>query len=555
MSSRPWIFTLPGLQIDEIREEKGCISVQAHSLSRTAACPSCKHRSDRVHSYYLFPKGKRRTLKDLPLADHTVQLQLTVRRFRCLNSTCPRKTFVESLGPLALKHAQRTQRFASASTALGMALGGEAGQRAASKLHLPTSPDTLLRMILRVPVEPAGKTFRIIGIDDWAYRRRTSYGTLIVDLEQHRPVDLLSDRSAETVAVWLKQHPEIQIVTRDRSTEYARGISLGAPQAQQVADRWHFLKNLTEVLERILSRLRTELSHVVARQSESDAPVVRRIEIHAKNEHLARMARREQRKARYEQVRALAAQGVNQRAIAHQLRISRTTICKFVKAENFPEMAPHSRDSGLTPFEPYLHTRWNEGCRNALQLWREVCARGYGGTRRQVTKWVCRQREVPRRFSNVNQRQPVATDTTLAPSQMNSNATVTLPSAKRLAWLLVKIPEKLDARETVLLGELQHHPVVARCHVLAQQFTTIVRNRVPQKLPGWLKACGDSGIPEFASFVDGLKNDLSAIRAALTLDWSNGQLEGQVNRLKLIKRQMYGRANFKLLRIRVMARI
>jgi transposase len=532
-----------------MREEQGCIYIQAQSLTLTEACPSCKHKADRIHSYY------QRTLKDLPIADQTVQLHLTVRRFRCLNPCCPRKTFAESLGPLALKHAQRTQRFTSASTALGLALSGEAGQRAASQLHLPASPDTLLRMIRRVPIEADARTFRVIGIDDWAYRRSTSYGTLIVDLEQHRPVDLLSDRSAETVAVWLKQHPEIQIVTRDRSTEYARGISLGAPEAQQVADRWHLLKNLTEVLERILSTLRTELSHFVARQSESDAPVVRRIEIRAKNEPLARMARREQRKARYEQVRALAAQGVNQRAIAHQLRISRTTIRKFVKAENFPEMAPHSRDSGLTPFEPYLHTRWKEGCRNALQLWREVCVRGYGGTRRQVTKWVCRRREVPRRFSNVNQRQPDPTDTTLAPSQMNSNVTVTLPSAKRLAWLLVKVPEKLDARETVLLGVLQQQPVVASCHVLAQQFATMVRNRVPQKLPGWLKACGDSGIPEFASFVDGLKNDLSAIRAALTLEWSNGQLEGQVNRLKLIKRQMYGRAKFDLLRIRVLARI
>src|SRR5437899_1415103 len=137
MSSRPWTFTLAGFKIDEIREEQGCLYVQAQSLTPTAACPSCKHKSDRIHSYY------QRTLKDLPMADHIVQLHLTVRRFCCLNPTCARKTFVESLGLLALKHAQRTQRFTTASTALGLALGGEAGQRTASKLQLPTSPDTL----------------------------------------------------------------------------------------------------------------------------------------------------------------------------------------------------------------------------------------------------------------------------------------------------------------------------------------------------------------------------------------------------------------------------
>ena len=295
------------------------------------------------------------------------------------------------------------------------------------------------------PWRSAVSRFRVIGIDDWAFKRNRSYGTLIVDLENHRAIEVLSDRSAEGVATWLQQHPEVQIVARDRSTEFARGINLGAPQAKQIADRWHLLKNLTEVLERILSNVRADLSRFVARQSESNAPVVRRSEIRSKNEPMARRARREQRKARYEQVRALAAQGMTERAIAQQLHMSRNTIRKFVKAATFPEMAPHSRGSRLTPFEPYLHRRWKEGCRNALQLWREVYAQGYGGTRRQVTKWVCRRREVPRRFSNVNQRRPEPTNTTLAPSQMHSHATLTVPSAKRLAWLLVKVPEKLDS--------------------------------------------------------------------------------------------------------------
>lgn len=324
MSSRPWTFTLPGFQIDEIREEQGCISVQAQSLTQTAACPTCKHKFDRIHSYY------ERTLKDLPVANHTVQLRLTVRRFRCLVPHCPRKTFVESLGILALKHAQRTQRFTSATAALGMALGGEAGQRTASRLHLPTSPDTLLRIVRHAPIEVTGNIFRVIGIDDWAFKRSTSYGTLIVDLKQHRPVELLPDRTAEMVAAWLKHHPEIQIVTRDRSTEYIRGIALGAPQAQQVADRWHLLKNMTELLERLLANLRSELSRLLAQFSSQQEPVVRRIEKRSKNEQLLRAARRAKRMARYEQVRALSAQGVKIKQIAQRLKMSRMTVRQFV---------------------------------------------------------------------------------------------------------------------------------------------------------------------------------------------------------------------------------
>jgi transposase len=547
MSSRPWTFTLAGFKINEIREEHGCLHVQAASITQSKPCPSCTKVSVRVHSYY------HRTLKDLPVADYTVQLDLTVPRFRCLNPKCTQKTFVEPLTGLALKHAQRTQRFTCCGTALGMALGGEAGQRVASKLHLPLSADTLLRMIRQQPLDVGASASRVIGIDDWAFKRSTSYGTLIVDLEQHRPIELLSERTSGTVAAWLKQHPEIEIVTRDRSTEFARGISLGAPQAKQVADRWHLLKNLNEVLERILANVRTELNQLPPLSHDANEPVIRRLEKRSKNERMARAARRENRLRRYEEVRGLHADGVSIKRIAERLKLSRTTVRKFVKAKTYPEIAPHSRAGALTRFEPYLCQRWKEGCRNALQLWREVCAQGYRGTHRQVSKWVGMRREEPRSHSDIRKRRPVPTPMATSPPQAMSISPTTLPSAKRLAWLLVKDQEQLDEKEQLLLQYVLQHPVVAKCHVMAHQFIRMVRQRLSKELAVWLKACLASKIVEFASFADGLESDIAAVRAALEMDWSNGQLEGQVNRLKLIKRQMYGRANFDLLRIRVLS--
>ncbi len=547
MSYRPWTFSLPGFKINEIRKDQGCIHIQAQSLTNTAYCPSCHHGSDRLHSYY------HRTLKELPIAEYIVQLHLTVQRFRCLNPKCERKTFAESLAGLALKHAQRTQRFTRSCTTLGMALGGEAGQRAASQLQLPLSADTLLRMIRCTTLETAASTFQVIGIDDWAFKRRESYGTLIVDLERRRPIELLSDRTAETVAAWLKQHPEIQIVTRDRSTEFARAITIGAPQATQIADRWHLMKNLTELLERILSNLRSELSRLPVQVSAPNEPVVRRREKRYQNEQFARKARRENRLARYEQVRALYSKGVKIKRMAQQLKMSRMTVRKFVKAETYPEMAPHSRAGALTPFEPYLRQRWKEGCRNALQLWREVCAQGYRGTRRQVSKWVGLRREEPKRYSHMSKRHAVSKETTSLGLNATGMSQITLPSAKRLAWLLVKDHEKLAESENAMLLHVLQLPAVATCHTLGQQFTTLIRQRLSGQLAAWLKACHESAIPEFASFAGGIENDIAAVRAALAMKWSNGQLEGQVNRLKLIKRQMYGRAKFDLLRIRVLS--
>jgi transposase len=546
MPSRLWTFTLPGFKIDEIRETQGAIQVKAQSMTTRARCPSCHRVSDRVHSYY------RRSLKDLPIVDFSVQLHLTVPRFRCLNTKCQRATFAESLERLARKHAQRSQRFLCSCLTLGLALGGEAGQRAAHKLHLPVSADTLLRILRRTPLETRASTFHVIGIDDWAFKRRESYGTLIVDLEKHQPIELLADRTAETVAAWLKRHPEIRIITRDRSTEFVRGINLGAPQAKQVADRWHLLKNLTEVLERILARVRAELSKLPILHGNTDESVIRRPENRSKKEQIVRAARRQNRLTRYEQVRTLHLEGISINQIAERLKISRTTVRKFVNTETFPEMAPRGRTGALTPFEPYLLKRWKEGCRNALQLWREGCAKGYRGTTRQVSKWVRLRREEPKRYSPMSKRRP--TETTNSPTQPTGTSSLTFPSAKRLAWLLVKEQDPSDQKEYSLLKRLLQHSVVAKCHELAQQFTSMVRERQPKKLPAWLKRCHASEISEFGTFADGLANDIAAVRAALDLDWSNGQLEGQVNRLKLIKRQMYGRANFDLLRIRVLSK-
>lgn len=546
MPAQLWTFTLAGFEIDEIRETQSTIEVHAHSMTTRASCPACHRVSDRIHSYYS------RTMKDLPSVEFSMQLQLSVPRFRCLNAKCKRATFSEPLDRLAPKHAQRTRRFSDACYTLGLALGGEAGQRAAHKLHLPASADSLLRILRSTPIGTSSSIFHVIGIDDWAFKRRQTYGTLIVDLEQHQPIELLPDRTAETVAAWLKQHPEIRVVTRDRSTEFTRGINLGAPQAKQVADRWHLLKNLTEVLERILTRLRAELRKMPVLGG--NAPIIQRPENRAKSEQIARAARRRNRLTRYDQVRALHLAGVPIKQIALRLKLSHMTVRKFVHAETYPETAPRPRASALTPFEPHLLKRWQDGCRNALQLWREVCAQGYRGTNRQVSKWVGLRREEPKRYSPMSKRRRPSAAPTTAPSQPHGTAVMTLPSANRLAWLLAKEQEQLDDKERLLLKHVLQHPVAAKSHTLAQQFTTMVRQRQPRKLRPWLKTCRQSTIREFMTFADGLESDIAAVQAALQLDWSNGQLEGQVNRLKLIKRQMYGRAKFDLLRIRVLSK-
>lgn len=248
------------LELTEVVIEEAEIRLQIRSTSATGACPDCQQASQRVHSHYWRAAG------DLACAERRLQLQLAVRRFFCDNAACERKTFAERFPALLAPWARRTDRLAAQQRQVGMELGGEAGARLLAQLAMPTSADTVLRLVCRPPAE-THPTPRVLGIDDWAWRKGQSYGTILVDLEQHCPVDLLPDRTAETLEKWLREHPGVEIVSRDRALAYIDGIRRGAPAATQVADRWHLLRNLKEALERLLEQHRACLYAAAAEDS------------------------------------------------------------------------------------------------------------------------------------------------------------------------------------------------------------------------------------------------------------------------------------------------
>ena len=238
------------VRLTKVTMETDDVLLQLRTTGPTACCPRCAVPSSSVHSRY------QRHLTDLPWGTRSVRLQLTVRKFVCRNPSCRRRIFTERVPALAAAYARRTQRLATVLQAIGVALGGQAGARLTQCLGFPASRDTLLRLVRRLPL-PAVLPLVAIGVDDWAHRKRQRYGTIIVDLTDRRPVALLHDREADTLASWLRAHPGVTIIARDRLKAYMDGARAGAPQATQVADRFHLLQNLAEALDQVFSALGT----------------------------------------------------------------------------------------------------------------------------------------------------------------------------------------------------------------------------------------------------------------------------------------------------------
>ncbi|QPC81673.1 ISL3 family transposase [Phototrophicus methaneseepsis] len=352
------------------------VHISVESQSRFGYCPSCGAKTQRIHNYY------ERQLLDLPLGELAVRLRIQVKRFRCMDVLCERRTFAEKLPNLTERYSRYTKRLAEIIWHVGQVVGGRPGSQFAHKLRIQVSRHSILRM-LRHLYTSVTKPVRILGVDDWAKKRGQTYGTILVDLEDHRVIDLLPDREAQTLANWLHQHPTVAIVTRDRSTEYAIGITAGAPQALQVADRWHLLKNLTEMAQRALRDEWTQVRAAKTVPSAQRAPLPR-----AFGDETTKQLSREHRLKQYGIIQHLKHKGYGQRRIARLLGFSRGKVRSFYETDEFPERKTVSRPSQLDPYLNYLNTQMSTRKVTAKQLWQEIVEQGYPGSYGQVSKWV-----------------------------------------------------------------------------------------------------------------------------------------------------------------------
>jgi len=512
----PTLPHLAGVHVERVVGSGRVVRLEATTRAPAVACPVCGHPSSRVHSHY------ERWLADRGVGGREVSIRLRVRRFFCIAPNCPRRIFAEQVAGLTERYRRCSPGLRAMLTEVGLALGGRAGELMTRRLDAARSPRTLLRLLRALPV-PAPGALRVVGVDEFAVRRGHTYCTVLVDMDTRRPVDVLADRTSTTLAAWLEKHPGLEVICRDRAGPYAEGASSGAPQARQVADRWHLLHNLVEVVERILKRNRAALVEATPEMDTCD-PEIGPTPIEG--------ALAERTRQRHHDVHALAERGLNLTSICRALKLDPKTVNRYLRATSPEELiAPAAqRATSLERFKVYLADRFADGCTNAARLWAELQAQGYRGHRRTVRRYLNRLAN-----GTVERRRPEEF------------------TAREVRQWILRRPDRLDPDDRDRLQSIcARSPIVAATTELAQGFARLLRERRGQQLGAWVQAVEAAEIPELRAFAAGLRKDWDAVQAGLTLPWSSGAVEGHVNRIKMLKRQMYGRANVDLLRSRVL---
>ena len=538
----------PGMEVQIVEGDTRPIRVILTSTAESAPCPQCGTRSAHIHNHYV------RELQEIPVGEAPITLVVQVHRFCCDEPTCAQTIFCERVAwapPYQRRTAACTQRILS----LAWEMSAAATQRVAEVQGIHVSRPTINRWLLRAAdahgrpegnhagslpeFEPQEPPLTSVGIDDWAWKKGQRYGTLVVDLQTHQPVAVLADRSAETVADWLRQHPTIEIISRDRGGTYARGAREGAPQAQQVADRFHLLKNWGDHVAALVGPWERPET-----PSDSERTITPSEETAQTSAELPVSPRKQ---ARWEAVHRLYDQGASITAIAEQVHCDRATVRKDLAADRPRPPAGRARPRS-TRDDPLLRELWDGERTTAQALWEAARQKGYTKSLQTVSRWL-RQRRGP-----VKRGRPPMAMSDADPGDALTERPLKPWSGRQWAHFLGTGWHHLPRRATNALSRrLADDPLYRKAWTLTRHFQTLVAHRCGEAtLAAWCRAAEASGIADFVAFARTLREDWAAVAAGVTLKWSQGPVEGLNNRTKLLKRMMYGRAGLPLLSARIL---
>ncbi|MFJ3310956.1 ISL3 family transposase [Streptomyces sp. NPDC086549] len=514
----------PGIdvRVERVNDSSDVLVVEAVSTARPGRCPDCRRQARRVHSMY------QRTLAERPLGSRQVIVRLRVRRYFCDRRSCSRTTFVEQMPGLSERYCRSSTGLTGWLRSIAIELGGRPAVRLCRRLRLTAGRTRLL-----TAPAVADRAPRVLGVDEFAFRKGCTYGTVLVDVEAGRVVDVLADRTSETFAAWLKDHPGAEIICRDRTSAYTKAVNEAAPNALEVADRWHLLQNLSAAVEKTCHQHRDCLRKRAEEETVAEVPEVAPMLLPPAE--LPRTQIIERTRHRYEDIHRLLEKRWTISAIARRLNLDRKTVRRF-RDTDLDQLLASARerrpDGVLEPFKGYLNTRFTQaqGQVSGTRLFLEIQARGYRGSRQVVRKHLAALR--------AGTAEPVRAD---------------IPSPRKItSWIMQPRETLTESQDDRLLQVRLACPDITRACDLARALADLVRHQRGYLLLEWIRQAEQDAPKPMKGFAGFLRQDLDAVTAGLTLPWSSGAVEGHVNRVKTLKRAMHGRASFELLRTRIL---
>jgi len=537
------LIGMPVLIVNNIDYSCSIVKIYASIKAKRSKCPKCEKYSNKVHDRYT------RTISDLPVFQNKTSIILKTRKFKCQNPQCDRKVFSEQT-PYILRYSRRTKKVSKILDSLSIELTGKLGSLLSEQLLISVSSSTITRIVHRQQL-PAIIQPKVLGVDDFAYRKGISYGTILIDMETSKPIDILPSREGKELKKWLSKYPDVKIVTRDRASSYSSAINEVCPDAEQVADRFHLLMNLSDALDKYFKSVNPKIRKLIKDKSNellnmSDGQNAgcdkgKRSRSLSKVQEIVEI-RIDQRLDVFNKVKELQAKGIPKRKIARDLGISRNTVHSYFPLESLPPRIS-SKSTNIELFAQHIVARLNDKGYMMKDIIDEIYELGYNGSRTQA-------------YHNINSIKEKFEIHTPDFSQIQKSRIPYIKpfSSRTLAKYIgscltvIKDPDERNYLQTLLdnISELQ---VVRK---LVQIFKTMLK-RGRGNINRWIGFIKRSKykMPGLINFANGLLRDIKAVKNGINMSWSNGAVEGHVNRIKSIKRQMYGRASFDLLRKKV----
>ena len=522
------IYLSSGLLVQNIEQSGGMLHVYATSSSEEGTCPYCGQKRKKVHSRYV------RVIHDLSILGYGAVIHLGVRKFFCQNHECAKTTFAEQPGTEVFRYRRRTCRCEVAVARHGISASSNSASRLLSLLGIPVSSSTVLRDLHRM--HPSSyEDVREVGVDDWAWRKGVTYGSIVIDLKEGWPIDLLGDRDTDSFREWMQGHVQVGLVSRDRSTDYSSAIAALDRTVTEVADKFHLVKNIYDRFGKLIAEHYDDYRRAVRKDEEVEEVVQE-----STGGKTSKPQKTDSRDIMFREVKELQSKGFKPTAISKKLGIARQTATKYCKMEILPARNSKLRNQYYR-YDKYVEQECAKG-RPMCSVFEEIKSQGFSGS---LTPFYDHYKYLsdghrgyrPKGWKPVTENHPKDNRSELVP-------------IKALTAMVDKAIRQKDMTEEEIdtMRILNTLGWFREMYDATKKFHAVITGSDTAELIRWMKRFWKTSIATLKTFIIGIMKDFKAVRNTIRLNVTNGITEGYVNKLKAVKRLMYGRAGIELLK-------